>query len=850
MSARNSTELPSALRKPLARLRSLIRRHVLVETSIWAALTFVVAFWVFGLIDYLPIKVGISESPKFARLAMLALIVVAVLYIAIRYGILRLITRWSNSALALLIERHYPGFHSSLVTTVEMRQRLANGTNPVERKDQPEVEALASTAAPTAASNATSHHAMLELTELDAVRQMESTDVGTMLRWRSIQWQATLLGILAVASLVFIFLEPGWTQLWASRLFALSEEKWPRETEVRVDGVELAVPLFSRQTTPVRYLQPFENGIAQVPKGSEAAFRVSADVESKRAPESCTVLYRKDDGARGRAMMRRLTSTDTQWQPFVLEGAPFDAIDQPLDLTVVADDSRISGYRLDVVDSPIITELELIIEKPDYLMKTSATGVRIEKTKYRLGVRIPQGSSLTLRGSSNTELEAVDYSIVSSGPKPAAQSRAAGSSGGPDLAAVSDAMDGEPTEDSLFQRIVADGTTFEIPIGQMTVNQVIEFRVWDKRSICSQRIQQYVLTVENDLPPSLDLTLAGIGTAVTPTARIPVQTTIEDDNGIERAWLSISDADQTLERSINSVSDKQETVIDLRDLAKAGELDAAVDSQLTVNAYARDFFDLKDPAVGESERTSNASPATLDVVTADELLVMLERRELTTRTRLEQIIGELEQMRSLLDKINEVDSTALEAANLESAAVGQRNPGLVSLAVNQAEPKSEREIRLRIARLQNLRAQQSTTQALKSAGELTGVEREISKIRDELINNRMDKTDRISRLENKIRQPLASIVDERFKELAVNLATLERSVQAGSLVNPDGLADSANSTDEILSALQSVLQDMIDIQDFNEVVEMVRDLIDAQNELMDETKQEQKRRIFDLDGFK
>jgi hypothetical protein len=39
---------------------------------------------------------------------------------------------------------------------------------------------------------------------------------------------------------------------------------------------------------------------------------------------------------------------------------------------------------------------------------------------------------------------------------------------------------------------------------------------------------------------------------------------------------------------------------------------------------------------------------------------------------------------------------------------------------------------------------------------------------------------------------------------------------------------------------------MADIQDFNELVDMVRGMIDDQGKIIDQTKQEQKKKVLDL----
>jgi hypothetical protein len=60
------------------------------------------------------------------------------------------------------------------------------------------------------------------------------------------------------------------------------------------------------------------------------------------------------------------------------------------------------------------------------------------------------------------------------------------------------------------------------------------------------------------------------------------------------------------------------------------------------------------------------------------------------------------------------------------------------------------------------------------------------------------------------------------------------------------LPNSISKNNAIISALTAILNDMINIQDFNEVVDMVRGMLDDQNKVLDKTKQEQKKQLLDL----
>jgi hypothetical protein len=63
---------------------------------------------------------------------------------------------------------------------------------------------------------------------------------------------------------------------------------------------------------------------------------------------------------------------------------------------------------------------------------------------------------------------------------------------------------------------------------------------------------------------------------------------------------------------------------------------------------------------------------------------------------------------------------------------------------------------------------------------------------------------------------------------------------------PLKMDDPIEKTNEIIVLLNTILNDMIDIQDFNEMIDMVRGILDDQTKLYDKTKQEKKKQDLEL----
>jgi hypothetical protein len=217
-------------------------------------------------------------------------------------------------------------------------------------------------------------------------------------------------------------------------------------------------------------------------------------------------------------------------------------------------------------------------------------------------------------------------------------------------------------------------------------------------------------------------------------------------------------------------------------------------------------------------------------VTPDELLLLLDRREAAMRKRLEQIIGEMTQLRDLL--------LILERKPTSQPST-ESNPTDPPAIVNQEEEATK------FNRLRLLRSQQALSQVAKSEGELNGVEKEIQQIAKELINNRVESVDRRTRWQDKIQQPLRSLLDTKWAEFAKQVSELEKlfAKSPDEQTRIDGLnRSSVEKNNEIIVDLNAILSDMLEIQDQTAIIDMLRDIIDDNGSLIEETKGLKKER--------
>jgi len=141
--------------------------------------------------------------------------------------------------------------------------------------------------------------------------------------------------------------------------------------------------------------------------------------------------------------------------------------------------------------------------------------------------------------------------------------------------------------------------------------------------------------------------------------------------------------------------------------------------------------------------------------------------------------------------------------------------------------------------------QQAYVQTDKSFDEVGGILAEITQIRDELVHNRVDSADRRERLEIRLQEPLKAVIEKSFPQLRQSVNSLSR-LTPDSSEGPAKCRESSQMTASVINELSNVLKNMLDIESYNEIVDMVRAMLQRQEELLERTKSEQKRRVLDL----
>ncbi|MFM7136476.1 MAG: hypothetical protein ACKO1M_05320 [Planctomycetota bacterium] len=126
----------------------------------------------------------------------------------------------------------------------------------------------------------------------------------------------------------------------------------------------------------------------------------------------------------------------------------------------------------------------------------------------------------------------------------------------------------------------------------------------------------------------------------------------------------------------------------------------------------------------------------------------------------------------------------------------------------------------------------------RTAGETGEIATAFRGIRGELANNGLLTPELQTRLVEQIAEPLAAVA-------AGPLAALAEGCR-GAARDDVTTADLAARADEALAALRTVLARMLELESFNEVVERLRGVIEAQERIRRDTLERQRQRAREL----
>lgn len=762
--------LDPGLNSLLQTLRSRIRRYIVCD-SLLAVLALVLsAFWLGLALDYLPVQLGGTEMPRLARTLLLGVVAAGLLAVLFKMLAGRLHRPLPDDSLALLVERHHPSLGGRLVTAVQLNEAGRTGDSHSRK--------------------------LLDHVHAEAAAEIDKVDPNRVFRLQPLLHKLVIAGPLGLAALVFLILSPQAFALAASRLTLLTDDPWPRRADIQMVGIELPVVTTSDDTALAPELVEFDGKTISLPRGSNGTLRIRARADGAEVPVACTVYYQTESGTRGQSTMRRVGRIVDGFQEFILDGSPLTALSESVTLDVRGLDDRLDDYRIQAVQPPALTNMSLQIRYPDYL-RTADDGQTDMVADYQSGLRLREGSDVTLVASSSVPLGDVDVLLKTD----------------------------ENIDNDIALEYSQDRQELRFTLPDFRAASTISIVPQDTNGISAQAPFRYFLGVVLDEPPELNIEIKGIGTSITPRAKLPVSATAQDDYGVTDLTVSLTpaaattdaDADQQAETKSAATSPDLDrngeaaTVLDLKELVDNDTLnDLVPGTAVNLIGEAMDGYDL------EGEHITRSEVFRLEVVTPEQLLALLERRELGLRSRLEQTIDEMTSLRQTLEML--------------------RRTGF-DLAENATEDATRRAVQVR-----RLRAQQGGLQANKTSEELLGIALSLDDILLEMRNNRVDSVDRSERIATGVRDPIKATVAGALATLRAQIKEVE-SVVGDPEQGIARTAEAVSTAEQVILELNAILEKMLDLETYNEVLDLVRQLMDDQSDLTDDTKEERKSKF-------
>ena len=724
------------------------------------------------------------EMPVALRLLAALAAAGAIGWVAFEFLWQRALVSFSDRSLALVLERQFPGFGDRLLTIVE----------PAVRPD--------ADAAPYAAE-------LLSATAADTALAARHVDLDRVFNpWPLVR--SVLIGTaLTVSVAALVVVHPVIARVWMRRALLFQSDLYPRRTQLAIEG--------------------FGDGRAKVARGSSINIVVTA-ATSHEVPATVQVTYRAADGTRRRRYMTQEGRAQRGRDPFQRFTYTFEQVDESLRFDVSGGDDRIRNLHLDVVEVPTIDVAQTVLdcEFPPYTGRVSralpVTGV----------VQLPRGTRVRVRATATKPLvNAQVAGIGEAGTASVADDAASETSARQPSEAARESAASAPR---TIAPTAEDPRRLVFDAGTLDANQTVVVSLHDTDGVESREPWRLVLAVVPDEVPLVNVRLRGIGPAITPQARLPLVGDVHDDYALARVWWAYGiTADKLAEREVARPAPGQGD-LPVDDALDAKELALEPGQTLLIEVRARDNCELAGgPNVGVSDRFS------LEVVTPDRLRAMLEARELNLRRRYEQLIEEVTDTRDGLARLELVTEPSSSSATESKAPADGAVPADDDARAPAARPATADE-QLSANKLRVERAMQNSR---KNADETSGVAASFEDLHDELVNNRIDTPELKSRLKEGISDPLRVVATVQFPLLDQRLTALAAAL-GDPASGPPALLAAQQQLDVIMVEMQQVLAKMMEIETFNEVVDQLRGIIEAQQKLNQRTKDARRRKVRDL----
>lgn len=323
-----------------------------------------------------------------------------------------------------------------------------------------------------------------------------------------------------------------------------------------------------------------------------------------------------------------------------------------------------------------------------------------------------------------------------------------------------------------------------------TESQTYHFALKDQDGLTNARPARFSARILEDRQPTVRLTAPGVGNLVTRRAVLPLDMSFSDELGLAEALLVFrhsGEGGELVELALDGFQ-AGATAFDAHLDWAVSDAQAAEGEEITLLARAMDFNDVTGPGVGES------TTITFRVAADDELLAEFRRREQEYRRQFERLVDSQERLRRRL-------LTVL-------ANIGPATPGEELAAQLAPLERQQRQVRAQV----NM------------------VEQQFTQVLAEMRINRLDDGQTRARIADGIIRPLSELGGREMSDAADQLRRLARENDADLALAVDPVQA------QICGKMRQVLDNMLQWEGFQETVTMLREILQLQRELNNETK--------------
>jgi hypothetical protein len=800
------------IQRVLDGLKRRIRRYLLIEGLSQVLIVLAILFVVSFAIDVGYFRISRLELPGWFRRGFLIVMAATLAGTLISWVVLRLTQRIRGKALALVLERRFKHLNDRLITAVELA-------------DEPEdSESLKS--------------AMARRTVMDAGEQIRSLDLDQVFDNRRLRRVIVIASMLIAGIVGFGLINAAGMQRWANAYLLGHDNYWDPFRKSSLTVRVLAQP-------GDRMREFSSDGVYRHPRGADLTLIIESTADAQ-TPESVTVYSRCYASTGTRTEDGRAARVRQNEYRFTIQ-----RVTDNHDLSIIGGDYRNrTPFKIEVVDPPRIAEVRLECDYPEYIGREAEEDKPVVVQGAQ--VTLPMETEFHFVGSVNKPLRGfqvrspamdLEFGVPAGariGDAPLTATLVIRGEEGESATVVE--LPPEQTKDWFSSDRLSFSVPFHLGLGStealaaaasegsarvpipLPPDLPLQITLEDDDEIFSQEPSRLTIRGEIDQPPVIETQRTGVSGSITRMATVPITGKVTDDYGVALTEFAFrAEAEAEFAQSQMSRTADGATEFDLRTSDEEPyekfdvlPLELREGNTLTLTVVAEDGDNINGPHRSQGELYEFV------IVPPEEILALLAEKELNLRQRLEQIQRELQSVQvMLLDARAQVAERESVIAQGGSAVDIDRLSGLIESA-----------------------QERSISDVHQNHTETRTIELLMQEIRAEMINNRIDSVEMLDRIDRGILAPLHVINEQDFPELDEALALFGLLNQ--SRANPIEHIDAADlALNRLLDHIQGVLEEMSRRENYAELVENLTRMIELQRAILEESREEQTRDLFE-----